>query len=263
MMQVISQQHWIKTPRGQIFAQSWQPNTVNNATSIILLHNSLGCVALWRDFPERLAQASQRRVIAYDRLGFGQSDAHPNTLEMSFIRDEADGDFLAVYQQLQLSKFVLLGRSVGGGMAVGCATAFPDDCVALITESAQAFVDEKVLQGIREAKENFSHPSQLEKLKRYHGEKAQWVLDAWTETWLSDSFNEWNLESELARITCPVLCLQGDNDEYCCIEHPQQIAKGVAGSANIKIIANCGHDPHREQPDAVITEITDFLLCLK
>lgn len=175
MQQISTRQHWIDTEHGQLFAQSWTPSEACGAP-IVLLHDSLGCVALWRDFPVRLAQASGRRVIAYDRLGFGRSAAYSGKLPPSFIEDEAHGSFRALCQQLDLSQFVLLGHSVGGGMAVGCAAVYAEACRGLITESAQAFVDTATLDGIRVAERQFAMPGQLERLQRYHAAKAEWVL---------------------------------------------------------------------------------------
>lgn len=195
MQQISTCQYWIDTAQGQLFAQSWTPSEACGAP-IVLLHDSLGCVALWRDFPVHLAHASGRRVIAYDRLGFGRSAAYLDKLPPSFIEDEAHGSFRALCRQLDLSQFVLLGHSVGGGMAVGCAAVYADACRGLITESAQAFVDSATLDGIRVAEQQFAMPGQLERLRRYHAEKAEWVLRAWIDTWLSDAFSQWSLDGK-------------------------------------------------------------------
>lgn len=130
-----TEQHWIDTPQGRLFAQCWQTFEAQKDV-IVLMHDSLGCVALWRDFPERLARACGRRVIAYDRLGFGRSDASPGELPLSFVEDEATSGFQAVCEYFDLSQFVVFGHSVGGGMAVCCAASHPDRCKAVITESA-------------------------------------------------------------------------------------------------------------------------------
>lgn len=251
-------QHWIDTPHGQLFAQSWTPSEVCGAP-ILLMHDSLGCVALWRDFPVRLAQASGRRVIAYDRLGFGRSAAYSGKLPLSFIEDEAHGGFRALCQQLGLSEFVLLGHSVGGGMAVGCAAVYAEACRGLITESAQAYVDTVTLDGIRVAERQFAMPGQLERLQRYHAEKAQWVLRAWIDTWLSDAFSQWNLDDQLTKVHCPLLVLHGDHDEYGSRLHPERICALASGHHDLQILPDCGHTPHREHPATVLAAITRFL----
>lgn len=258
MSPIATQQHWIETPHGQLFAQSWSP-VQERGVPVVLLHDSLGCVALWRDFPERLAQVSGRRVIAYDRLGFGRSAAHPGQLVLNFVQDEALGDFQAVCLQLDVTRFAVMGHSVGGGMAVGCAAAWPQACEKLITESAQAFVESRTLDGIRSAKRQFAEPGQMQRLHRYHGDKADWVLAAWTETWLSAEFSQWNLDRQLSQVRCPLLSLHGDNDEFGSTRHPEHITALVTGPSSLHVLPHCGHVPHREQADAVLTLVQGFL----
>jgi pimeloyl-ACP methyl ester carboxylesterase len=180
------QDRWIAFPQGRIFARIWgqdgaAPDPIDD-TPIILLHDSLGCVELWRGFPALLSATTGRTVIAYDRLGFGKSDPRTDRLSLDFIADEARTYFLELCRQLGIDRFIAMGHSVGGGMAVNCAATFSDQCDALITESAQAFVEDKTLHGISEARELFKQDSQTERLRRYHGDNAEWVLHAWTET---------------------------------------------------------------------------------
>ncbi|MCU7250347.1 alpha/beta fold hydrolase [Pseudomonas koreensis] len=257
MQHVSTRQHWIDTPEGALFAQSWNSDEAYNPP-IILLHDSLGCVALWRDFPERLARATGRKVIAYDRLGFGRSAPYPGKLPGSFIADEARSGFRAVCEHFDVNRFVVLGHSVGGGMAVSCAAAFPGRCQGVITESAQAFVEQATCDGIREAERQFALPGQMERLHKYHGDKAYWVLRAWVDTWLSDTFSDWRLDELLQQVRCPVLVLHGDRDEYGSTRQPERIAARVSGPASVQILANCGHVPHREFADAVLEVLCTF-----
>ena len=256
-----TQDIWIPTPAGRLFARLWSAAKpqANADTPIVLLHDSLGCIELWRDFPALLAQASGRTVIAYDRLGFGRSDAHPGLLPQSFIRDEAGASFAAVCDALGLDRFVLFGHSVGGGMAVACAARWVQRCRALITESAQAFVEGRTLQGIRDAQQSFAQDPQLLRLRKYHGDKAPWVLSAWIDTWQAPGFASWNLDEDLRRVTCPVLVLHGVLDEYGSVLHPQRIAELVAGPSRSVVLDGCGHVPHREMTDVVLATVTGWL----
>lgn len=251
----------IPAPGGSLFVRRWQPAGPEDAAPppIVLFHDSLGSVELWREFPEQLARRTGRTVIAYDRLGFGRSDPHPGQLPLSFVTDEAAGGFAAVRAALGLGRFVALGHSVGGCMAATVAARFGDDCAALVTESAQAFIEERTLEGIRAAKTQFAQPGQLERLGRYHGDKAAWVLEAWTGTWLSAGFHGWTLDAALRGVRCPLLAIHGDRDEYGSVQHPQRIAALVAGPAQTAIIPDCGHVPHREAGAAVLERIAGWL----
>lgn len=258
MTDVTVREHWIDTADGRIFVRDWLPPSAQGVP-IILLHDSLGCVALWRDFPEQLVAATGHRVIAYDRLGFGRSDAHPGRLARGFVEAQAQQEFTALLNQLEVDAFMVFGHSVGGGMAVACAAEFAGQCQALIIESAQAFVEDLTLQGIREADRQFAVPGQLERLSRYHGNKAEWVLRAWVDTWLSPAFADWNLDALLAKVHCPMLCLHGDLDEFGSLAHPRRFSAMAAGPGVMHVLAGCGHVPHREQATVVLDEVQRFL----
>lgn len=261
MREAPAAERWINTPRGCLFARIWRDSQPGDEARppIVLFHDSLGCVDVWRDFPAHLCQATGRAVIAYDRLGFGRSDRRSDRLGLDFVREESHDGLVRLLEQLEVGDFVALGHSVGGGMAVVAASLFPDLCRALVTVSAQAFVEDRTLAGIREAKKGFMQAGQVARLEKYHGDKAEWVLQAWTETWLSPAFADWNLDDDLAKVKCPVLVIHGENDEYGSRRHPERIGARVAGSAAIAILPECGHVPYREKEDDVIAMIRAFL----
>ncbi|UCR85509.1 alpha/beta fold hydrolase [Pseudomonas chlororaphis] len=259
---VSEESRWIDTPDGRLFSRCWAPAGETGERSrppIVLFHDSLGCVELWRDFPQRLCQLTGRKVLAYDRLGFGQSDAYPGDLPMGFIRDEAERFFPLLLAGWGIERFVALGHSVGGAMAATCAALYPQPCQALITESAQAFVEDRTRHGIQFAKQQFQAPGQMERLQRYHGDKAPWVLAAWTETWLSETFQPWTLESTVPSIDCPLLVLHGADDEYGSLLHPERIARLATARQRCLILENCHHVPHREAPEAILDAVHQHL----
>ena len=252
----------IDTLQGRLFCCRWFPEgSLEQASKppIILFHDSLGCIELWRDFPRQLSQATGREVIAYDRLGFGQSDAYPGLLPLHFIGDEAGYFFAHLKSELQIEDFVALGHSVGGAMAAACASLYPGSCKGLITIAAQAFVEDRTLQGIREAQIQFAQPEQMARLGKYHGNKAPWVLTAWTGTWLGEAFADWTLEREIEAIGCPILALHGEHDEYGSVLHPQRIARLSQASGESLILEGCRHVPHRDAPDVVLQAVARFL----
>ncbi|WP_448188137.1 alpha/beta fold hydrolase [Azospirillum sp. sgz301742] len=229
----------------------------------MLFHDSLGCVDLWRNFPADLSAITGRRVIAYDRLGFGMSDPRHDTLApVGFIADEAKTYLPVIREQLGFQRFVAFGHSVGGGMAVHCAAAFATDCEALITESAQVFPEDRTLQAIAVAKEQFKDERQVDRLKRYHGEKAKWVLDAWTDSWLHPEFALWSLAGVLPLATCPVLAIHGIHDEYGTTRHPEMIGQLSGGPSRVEIMADTYHVPHRERPETVLALVSGFIASL-
>ena len=252
--------HGIAHPRGRLFAREWPAAPAGAALPPLLLqHDSLGGVDVWRDFPERLAHATGRRVIAYDRLGFGRSDARSDRVPPDFIADEGRTFLPAVLAQLGIERFAALGHSVGGGMAVHIAACRPDACTALVTIAAQAFVEDRTLAGLRAARASFSEPGALERLARYHGDKAAWVLSAWLDTWLAPGFADWSLDAVLPLVRCPALVLHGELDEYGSTAHPQRIAHGIGDRADLQLLAGLGHVPQRERPDEVVRRVADFL----
>lgn len=252
------QDRFVVVAGGELFVRSWIPAGTEDRAPVILLHDSLGSVKLWRDFPEALARRLDRPVIAYDRLGFGQSSPREGLPSQRFIEEEADIYFPALREALGFSRFLLFGHSVGGAMAVTIAARF-SECELVITEASQAFVEAHTLDGIRAAKTQFQKPGQMDKLARYHGDKARWVLAAWTEVWLDPGFREWQLDPFLRQVHCPVLAIHGDRDEFGTLEFPRRIAEGVQGPSAQAILANCGHVPHREQQPRVLDTVASFL----
>lgn len=258
-MAVESKDLFVEVPGGQVFVRQWTADR-SSGVPIILLHDSLGSVEQWRSFPEALATATSRNVIAYDRLGFGRSTLRTSPAEAGFIDEEAQIYLPAIVAALGLSHYVLFGHSVGGGMALVAAAISGSHCAAVITESAQAFVEERTLSGIRDAKNAFESEDQFSKLTKWHGERASWVLAAWSEVWLAPAFRGWSLDPYLGKVRSPVLALHGDSDEFGSCEFPRRITQGVHGLARMEILSPCGHVPHREREGDVLGLVQRFLV---
>jgi pimeloyl-ACP methyl ester carboxylesterase len=257
----ISRDAWVEHADGQIFVRIWSPSTEEFGLQapIVLFHDSLGCVDLWRDFPAKLSSGSRRRVIAYDRLGFGRSAVRADKLKIDFIADEAKTYFPTIREQLGFQKFISFGHSVGGAMAINCAADFDTDCRALITESAQVFAENQTLTSITNAREQFKDPEQFRRLTKYHGKKAEWVLNAWTESWLHPDFGSWSLVGVLPQVSCPVLAIHGEFDEYGSSRHPTLIERLCNGPCQVKIMRDTYHVPHRERPEMVVELVSKFI----
>jgi pimeloyl-ACP methyl ester carboxylesterase len=254
---------WISHPQGRIFRRTWSKKSnahgASNLAPIVLFHDSLGCVDLWRDFPSRLSGATGRRVIAYDRLGFGRSELMSKRPSLEFVAQESEATFPTVLDQLGLDRFVALGHSVGGGIAIHCAAGFPERCEALVTVSAQVFAEDLTLASIRIARDAFKDAAQVQRLAKYHNHRTNWVLDAWTESWLAPGFADWNLLGILPLVRCPVLALHGEDDEYGSVRHPTLIGELCAGPTTVDILTGIGHAPHRQCADEILVRIQEFL----
>lgn len=254
-MTVVEIRDWqIRAPEGMLFARTWM-NRRGPRTPILLFHDSLGSVELWRNFPEKLSASTGHTVIAYDRLGFGQSDPYPGRLPMNFVRTEAHHFVPLVREQLRISSFIACGHSVGGGMAVEAAAHFSNDCTGLVTIGAQALVDDRILDGIRVAKAEFAKSDNLARLARYHRD-PRWVVGAWVETWLDPAFASFSLDEALEQVKCPVLAVHGEDDQYGSTEHAARIA---AGRGRTVILNGVGHVPHRESEDALVDQLKAFV----
>lgn len=248
----------IEVPGGTVYAKKWIPGAPLSGDPVVLLHDSLGSVDVWRDFPVLLAQGLSRTVIAYDRLGFGKSGACEELPSIEFIKNESTHYFPVIKKSLSLSRYLLLGHSVGGAMAINIA-ARDKDCKSVITLSSQAFVEDLTVKGIQDAQIQFEQPGQMQRLEKWHGEKARWVLRAWTDTWQSPEFASWSLEDCIQDVTCPVLAIHGENDKYGSIAFPRFIAGKVAGFSELLVLRDCGHIPHVEKTGAVLNAVRMFL----
>jgi len=259
---VLSREVWIPSESRRLFARVWaltNHELAHPGGAFILLHDSLGSVDLWREFPALLAQAMQRPVVAYDRLGYGRSDATAPMPPANFVSLEAQAGLRPLLDHLQIERAALVGHSVGGGMGVYAAAQMPQRVEALVTIAAQAFPEDRTLKAIAEAKLQFQDDAQLARLRKYHGDKARWVVDAWTDSWLSQAFASWHLKHVLPQVQCPVLALHGEHDEYGTAVHPQLISSLAGGPAKMVLLPGTHHLPHREDPQTVIAQIRNFL----
>ncbi|HPW68669.1 MAG: alpha/beta hydrolase [Desulfomonilia bacterium] len=253
-----SKEFFFTIPGGTIHAKQWVPENLRYKVPVVLLHDSLGSIDLWRDFPEKLAGRLSRTVFAYDRLGFGKSSARDARPSKAFVWEEADIYFPSIKEALSLDRYVLFGHSVGGAMSIAIA-ASRADCSAVITEAAQAFVEEVTVSGIQNAKKVFRDPDQIKRIEKWHGSKAQWVLRAWIDVWLSPEFASWSLEKRIGRVRCPLLAIHGDKDEFGSLAFPEFISERAGGESEMVILENCGHVPHRERPQEVMDHAASFL----
>ncbi|WP_299757143.1 alpha/beta hydrolase [uncultured Pontibacter sp.] len=226
---------------------------------LVFLHDSLGCIKLWRDFPEKLAMATGCTALVYDRQGYGES-APFTTLKRDHDYLEREADVLHnLLEQQQVKSAILFGHSDGGSIALLAAAKYSKLITGVITEGAHVFVEDVTLAGIRLAVAAYKETNLREKLMKYHQDKTDDVFNAWTETWLSEGYRNWNIELFLPALFCPVLVIQGEADEYGTLAQVEDIVQQVQGPANQLIIPKIGHTPHREAEVDVLQHSTDFI----
>lgn len=234
-------------------------NSFENRPTIVFLHDSLGSVQLWRDFPEKLAEVTQCNVLIYDRLGYGKS--FPMTTherENNYMELEADvlNDLLS---ESNINETILFGHSDGGTIALIAASKYPEKIKAVICEAGHIFVEDITVNGVEEALKAYKTTNLPERLQKYHGEKVENIVKAWTEIWLSEKFKSWNIEYLLKDITSPLLFIQGEADEYGTLEQVEKTVSQVSGIAEKFIIPNIGHTPHKESPEIVLNKSIEFI----
>lgn len=229
--------------------------------TLVLLHEGLGCVALWRGFPDSLVRATGLSAFLYSRAGYGRSSPTPGSLPLDYHRIEAIEVLPGVLAAAAIRRPILVGHSDGGTIALihAAAAASPPAPLAVVTMAAHVSNEETTLRGIVEAREAFTQTDLRARLSVYHGENVDGAFWGWCDTWLSPAFRAWNVEAQLPAVTCPVLVIQGEHDQYGTEAQVQAIARQVSGPAETLMIADCGHAPHLEQPAQACAAIASFL----
>lgn len=231
----------------------------NKKPTIVFLHDSLGCTTLWRDFPAALSDTTQYDVLMYDRQGYGRSDAFSNhTRNNNYMELEAVV-LNELLQELHVKNAILFGHSDGGSIALIAASKYPDRVAGVITEGAHICVEDLTLDGIRRAKEAYDNTDLKTRLQKYHGDKTDAMFYAWADTWLKPSFRNWNISDFLPGITCPLLVIQGEDDEYGTLKQVNDIIAGISGRAEELIISGVGHTPHKEARNEVLSGSASFI----
>jgi len=229
---------------------------VSKDKTLVLLHEGLGSVAQWKDIPQWLFENTVYNILVYDRSGYGRSSMVSSDYPAEYGRYEAKQILYQLLLSLNITTCSLFGHSDGGTLALLFAAYYPQIVDKVITEAAHVIIEDISRKGISNIRDIYTEKLQ-KPLKRYHGENTDWVFYHWADTWLNPDFFDWNMLEELQQITSPVLAIQGDKDEYGSEEQLHLIAKLCGGQTSL--ITNCGHHPHFQQRNEVLTLILEFL----
>jgi len=246
---------------GHRLEYAWFGTEHSDASPIVMLHEGLGSLSLWKEFPQQLADATGRRVLAYSRYGYGASDPLSGPRSMDFMHVEALEVLPELREALGLNEPVLFGHSDGASIALIHAARSGLPVSAVIALAPHVFVERYGLDSIAETRLAFldSDRDLRSKLARRH-EDVESAFWGWNDIWLNPAFTQWNIEALLPGIACRVLTIQGLDDEYGTLEQIERIARSIRPGQLTRVeLADCKHSPHRDQPDAVLAETAAFL----
>lgn len=237
----------------------WLGPTPEQAPTLVFLHEGLGCISLWRDFPEQLARRTSCGALLYSRAGYGRSDPTPLPRPIHFMHDEAE-TLAAILTQTGVQKPILIGHSDGASIALIYASRrYAIQPRGLIVEAPHVFAEPAGLASIAKIADVYRTTDLRERLARHHGTNTDIAFWGWNKVWLDPDFRLWNIEAALPAIAAPLLVIQGEQDEYGTWKQVEAIEKQAPGPVEVLAVPHCGHAPHREHPDLILQAMTSFI----
>jgi pimeloyl-ACP methyl ester carboxylesterase len=240
----------------------WGPGP-NEAPTLVLLHEGLGCVALWRDLPQRLVEATGCGVFAYSRQGYGQSDAVAVPRPLTYMQDEARDSLPAVLDAAGIRRAILVGHSDGASIALLYAGGHQDFRIAgLVLIAPHVMVEDVSIAGIEAARTAYTDGDLRGRLGRYHKD-VDGAFWGWNRAWLDPAFRAWRIEDSVAFIRVPILLIQGDGDEYGTAAQLKLIEAEAYCPVETLLVPDARHAPQVSHPAAVIDAVTKFVRRIK
>ncbi len=241
----------------------WIAPERGGAPLVVFLHEGLGSLSLWKDFPQRLCDAAGCRGLVYSRPGYGRSTARDaeTAWGLDFMHRQAHEVLPALLDALAINSAAeppwLFGHSDGGSMALLYAARFPHHVAGAIVLAPHILVEDLAVASITQTRSEFLETDLRQRLAKHHDDPdtAFW---RWNRIWLHPPFKQWSIEAEIAAIGCPLLAVQGTDDEYGTLEQIRGIARRVPQTELLELPA-CGHSPQRDQPEALICAATEFI----
>jgi len=245
--------------QGYRLEYEWHGPSPGDAPTLVFLHEGLGSVAMWKDFPARVADATGCGALIYSRAGYGASDPIALPRPVRFMHDEALQTLPLVLEAMQIQDAILVGHSDGGSIALIYAGSQSDRKIrALVLEAPHVFVEGITVKSIEAARHSYEAGDLKLRLARYH-KNVDNAFRGWNQVWLNPEFRSWNLAEYLPKIHLPVLVIQGEQDKFGTLRQVEAIEKGCASPVQKLILPKCGHSPHRDQPQRVLQMITGFV----
>ena len=251
---------WL-APRGG--AETASHRVATNRSPVVFLHEGLGSVSMWKDYPQRLCDAGGYRGLVFSREGYGRSTprAHDARWPVDFMHRQARDVLPRLFARLRIgadgTKPWLFGHSDGGSIALIYAAAFPREVEGLVVVAPHVVVEDVSIASIEAARQAYATSGLRARLARHHDDPDS-AFFGWNDVWLDPAFRRWSIESLLARLECPILAVQGQDDEYGTLAQITGI-RARAPRTELAVLADCGHSPHRDQPEALTSAVIDFI----
>ncbi|MEE2745341.1 MAG: alpha/beta hydrolase [Pseudomonadota bacterium] len=232
----------------------------NTVPTLVFLHEGLGCINLWRDFPEKLCKATSLNGFVYSRQGYGKSDPVGLPRPIDFMNHEALNVLEPCLDAAKLDNVILVGHSDGGSISLINAGGAPSKRItAVVTIAAHVFNEDLTIKSIEQAKIAYETTDLRKRLKKYHGRNVDCAFWGWNRVWLDPEFRNWNIENYLSNVKLPVLVLQGSEDQYGTRDQVDAIINGLAGPKKAIIIEGAMHSPHLEKQNETVEAVKTFV----
>lgn len=231
----------------------------------LLLHEGLGCVELWKDFPAHLADTLGREVGAYSRRGHGRSSPAPTDRPRpnDYLERQGCEELRRLLDALRHDSVILIGHSDGATIALAYAAQYADPRICgVVAMAPHVFAEARCIEAIRATTRRYADQDLGTRLRHYHGDNVDAVFHGWSDTWLSADFADWDITPMLSEIRPPLLLIQGEEDEYASARHIEHIHQQTSGPCRTVWLPRCGHIPHREFQDETICAIGEFVAAI-
>ncbi len=242
---------------------AWHGPRPDQAPTIVFLHEGLGCVSMWRDFPAELAAATGLGAMVYSRRGYGTSDPCELLRQPDFMHVEGLEVLPRLVEVAELREFLLVGHSDGASIALvyaGNPAGYGyQGLKGVMVEAPHVMVEEISVQGIKQARQAFENGDLRQRLERHHGDNVDCAFYGWSLVWLENDFCQFNIEEYVACIEVPLQVIQGEGDDYGTPEQLATIGRALGDGVELNMWPDCGHSPHQERPEKVLAAMTRFI----
>jgi len=233
------------------------PGAVSDRPPLVFLHEGLGCAALWRDFPDKVARELGAPALVYSRFGYGHSAGLESPRTTRFMHEEALDILPVVLDRANITRPLLIGHSDGASIALIHAASAGRPVAGLVLMAPHIMVEPIAIESMNRISATYAKGPLRARLARYHAHVDD-AFHGWADIWLDPAFLDWSLEPEARALSIPALLIQGRDDEYGTLAQIDRIAELAQGPAERLVLEKCGHSPHRDQEAAVIAAIADF-----